>query len=209
MKEKMKGLWTEFKKFISRGNVVDMAIGVVIGTAFTAIVNAVTKGILMPLVNWAVVAATGGQGLEGLRTVLGDPVIDSTTGAIDWAATSYIDWGTFINSIIDFQLIALLLFTILKIFTSLRNASNGLTGEEAKKRREMIKQFRKEEGMSFKEASEKADAAIAEAKKAEEEAKAAAEAAEAAKPKVDEETLRVLSEIRDMLQKEKQGKESK
>ena len=209
MKEKMKGLWTEFKKFISRGNVVDMAIGVVIGTAFTAIVNAVTKGILMPLVNWAVVAATGGQGLEGLRTVLGDPVIDSTTGAIDWAATSYIDWGTFINSIIDFLLIALLLFTILKIFTSLRNASNGLTGEEAKKRREMIKQFRKEEGMSCKEASEKADAAIAEAKKAEEEAKAAAEAAEAAKPKVDEETLRVLSEIRDMLQKEKQGKESK
>ena len=209
MKEKMKGLWTEFKKFISRGNVVDMAIGVVIGTAFTAIVNAVTKGILMPLVNWAVVAATGGQGLEGLRTVLGDPVIDNTTGAIDWAATSYIDWGTFINSIIDFLLIALLLFTILKIFTSLRNASNGLTGEEAKKRREMIKQFRKEEGMSFKEASEKADAAIAEAKKAEEEAKAAAEAAEAAKPKVDEETLRVLSEIRDMLQKEKQGKESK
>lgn len=209
MKEKMKGLWTEFKKFISRGNVVDMAIGVVIGTAFTAIVNAVTKGILMPLVNWAVVAATSGQGLEGLRTVLGDPVIDSTTGAIDWAATSYIDWGTFINSIIDFLLIALLLFTILKIFTSLRNASNGLTGEEAKKRREMIKQFRKEEGMSFKEASEKADAAIAEAKKAEEEAKAAAEAAEAAKPKVDEETLRVLSEIRDMLQKEKQGKESK
>lgn len=209
MKEKMKGLWTEFKKFISRGNVVDMAIGVVIGTAFTAIVNAVTKGILMPLVNWAVVAATGGQGLEGLRTVLGDPVIDSTTEAIDWAATSYIDWGTFINSIIDFLLIALLLFTILKIFTSLRNASNGLTGEEAKKRREMIKQFRKEEGMSFKEASEKADAAIAEAKKAEEEAKAAEEAAEAAKPKVDEETLRVLSEIRDMLQKEKQGKESK
>lgn len=209
MKEKMKGLWTEFKKFISRGNVVDMAIGVVIGTAFTAIVNAVTKGILMPLVNWAVVAATGGQGLEGLRTVLGDPVIDSTTGAIDWAATSYIDWGTFINSIIDFLLIALLLFTILKIFTSLRNASNGLTGEEAKKRREMIKQFRKEEGMSFMEASEKADAAIAEAKKAEEEAKAAAEAAEAAKPKVDEETLRVLSEIRDMLQKEKQDKESK
>lgn len=209
MKEKMKGLWTEFKKFISRGNVVDMAIGVVIGTAFTAIVNAVTKGILMPLVNWAVVTATKGQGLEGLRTVLGDPVIDSTTGAIDWAATSYIDWGTFINSIIDFLLIALLLFTILKIFTSLRNASNGLTGEEAKKRREMIKQFRKEEGMSFKEASEKADAAIAEAKKAEEEAKAAAEAAEAAKPKVDEETLRVLSEIRDMLQKEKQGKESK
>lgn len=209
MKEKMKGLWTEFKKFISRGNVVDMAIGVVIGTAFTAIVNAVTKGILMPLVNWAVVAATGGQGLEGLRTVLGDPVIDSTTEAIDWAATSYIDWGTFINSIIDFLLIALLLFTILKIFTSLRNASNGLTGEEAKKRREMIKQFRKEEGMSFMEASEKADAAIAEAKKAEEEAKAAAEAAEAAKPKVDEETLRVLSEIRDMLQKEKQDKESK
>ncbi len=70
---KMKGLWTEFKKFISRGNVVDMAIGVVIGTAFTAIVNAVTKGILMPLVNWAVIAAAGGQGLEGLAYRFGRP----------------------------------------------------------------------------------------------------------------------------------------
>ena len=61
MKEKMKGLWTEFKKFISRGNVVDMAIGVVIGTAFTAIVNAVTKGILMPLVNWALCLLSTGR----------------------------------------------------------------------------------------------------------------------------------------------------
>lgn len=205
---KMKGLWTEFKKFISRGNVVDMAVGVVIGTAFTAIVNAVTKGILMPLVNWAVVAATGGQGLGGLRTPLGEKFYDSN-GAIDWAATSYVDWGTFINSIIDFLLIALLLFTILKVFTSLRNASKGLTGEEAQARREKIKQYRKEQGLSFKAASEKVDAEIAEAKKAEEEAKAAAEAAEAAKPKVDEETLRVLSEIRDMLQNEKQNKETK
>ena len=94
---KLKALWAEFKKFIARGNVVDMAVGVVIGSAFTAIVNAVTKGVLMPLVNWAVTAATGGQGLEGLRTILGTPVYivdDMGTQVVDWASTLYIDWGT-------------------------------------------------------------------------------------------------------------------
>ena len=132
--KKLKELWGEFKKFISRGNVVDMAIGVVIGSAFTAIVNAVTKGVLMPLVNWAVTSATGGQGLEGLRTVLGTPAytVDEVTGLqiIDWASTNYIDWGTFINAVIDFLLIAVLLFTILKVFVSLQNATKGINGAE-------------------------------------------------------------------------------
>lgn len=204
--KKLKELWGEFKKFISRGNVVDMAVGVVIGTAFTAIVNAVTKGILMPLVNWAVTSATGGQGLEGLRTVLGTPayVLDEVNGAqiIDWASTNFIDWGTFINAVIDFLLIALLLFTILKVFVALQNAAKGVNGEEAKAKRKLVRANMKS-GMSYAEASAKADETIAAEKKAAEDAKAAEEAAAAAKPT----TEQLLAEIRDLLAASKSDKE--
>lgn len=204
--KKLKELWGEFKKFISRGNVVDMAVGVVIGTAFTAIVNAVTKGILMPLVNWAVTSATGGQGLEGLRTVLGTPayVLDEVTGAqiIDWASTNFIDWGTFINAVIDFLLIALLLFTILKVFVALQNAAKGVNGEEAKAKRKLVRANMRS-GMSYAEASAKADETIAAEKKAAEDAKAAEEAAAAAKPT----TEQLLAEIRDLLAASKSDKE--
>ena len=178
--KKIKELWAEFKKFILRGNVVDMAVGVIIASAFTAIVTAVTSGILMPLVNWAVTAATGGQGLEGLRTVLGTPAytIDEVTGAeiIDWASTNYIDWGSLINAVVDFILIAVILFTILKVFVAIQKMANDANSVDAKKKRKLIRANMKD-GMSISQATEKAEADIAAEKKAEEEKKSAVEAA--------------------------------
>ena len=196
--KKIKELWAEFKKFISRGNVVDMAVGVIIASAFTAIVTAVTSGILMPLVNWAVTAATGGQGLEGLRTVLGTPayVVDEVTGAqiIDWASTNYIDWGSLINAVVDFILIAVILFTILKVFVAIQKMANDANSVDAKKKRKLIRANMKD-GMSISQATEKAEADIAAEKKAEEEKKAAEEAAASAKPTTEE----LLVQIRDLL----------
>ncbi|HIU80542.1 MAG TPA: large conductance mechanosensitive channel protein MscL [Candidatus Coproplasma excrementipullorum] len=196
--KKIKELWAEFKKFISRGNVVDMAVGVIIASAFTAIVTAVTSGILMPLVNWAVTAATGGQGLEGLRTVLGTPAytIDEVTGAeiIDWASTNYIDWGSLINAVVDFILIAVILFTILKVFVAIQKMANDANSVDAKKKRKLIRANMKD-GMSISQATEKAEADIAAEKKAEEEKKAAEEAAASAKPTTEE----LLVQIRDLL----------
>lgn len=196
--KKIKELWAEFKKYISRGNVVDMAVGVIIASAFTAIVTAVTSGILMPLVNWAVTAATGGQGLEGLRTVLGTPAytIDEVTGAeiIDWASTNYIDWGSLINAVVDFILIAVILFTILKVFVAIQKMANDANSVDAKKKRKLIRANMKD-GMSISQATEKAEADIAAEKKAEEEKKAAEEAAASAKPTTEE----LLVQIRDLL----------
>lgn len=160
---KFKKLLEEFKAFITRGNVVDMAVAVIIGAAFTAIVTALTNGILMPLINWAVQSATKGVGLEALRTPLGAVVYTTdANGAqiIDWANTLYIDWGTFINKLIDFILIALVLFVIIKVFMSLRNAREGVTGDEAKHKRALIKQYRKE-GLNKEDAEKKAEATIA------------------------------------------------
>lgn len=111
----MKKFFQDFKKFISRGNIIDMAVGVIIGGAFSAIVTALTNKIIMPLIN--ALLALGGTGLESARTVIGQPVykvVGDATSGIDWSATIYIDWGAFITAVIDFFLIALVLFLILK-----------------------------------------------------------------------------------------------
>ncbi len=114
----MKKFFKEFKAFISRGNVLDLAVGVIIGGAFSAIVTALTNQILMPLINWAI---GGAGGLENARTILGNPVYLEGTTNIDWASTLYIDWGAFITAIVNFLLIALVLFLIIKIMMSARN----------------------------------------------------------------------------------------
>ena len=66
----MKKFFNEFKAFISRGNVMDMAVGVIIGGAFSAIVTALTNHILMPIVNWFLLIITGGNGLDSIYTYL-------------------------------------------------------------------------------------------------------------------------------------------
>ena len=138
-----KGFFGEFKEFITRGNVMDMAVGVIIGGAFTAIVTALTGGILQPLINWLI---GGNGGLEAARTILGHPVyMETEVGGevikqIDWAKTNYIDWGAFISAVINFLLVALILFIIIKVINSVHRKGleakakleEKAKGEEAK-----------------------------------------------------------------------------
>ena len=112
-----KGFFAEFKEFITRGNVIDMAVGVIIGGAFTAIVTALTSGILQPIINYLIGLIMGDASLEAARTILGNPVYtvnDLNEKVIDWAKTNYIDWGSFISAIINFLLVAVILFLIIK-----------------------------------------------------------------------------------------------
>ena len=133
-----KGFFGEFKEFITRGNVLDMAVGVIIGGAFTAIVTALTSGILQPVINYIISLIAGSNSLDAARTILGNVI--GTDGiayinvaalpdgvAVDWASTNYIDWGTFISAIINFLLVALILFLIIKAINSVHKA-----GQEAK-----------------------------------------------------------------------------
>ena len=129
-----KGFFGEFKEFITRGNVMDMAVGVIIGGAFTAIVTALTGGILQPIINWIISAIAGKNGLEAARTILGEPVyhwvetvveVGGTPQVefvkeIDWSQTNYIDWGAFITAVINFLLVALILFIIIKIINNVQ-----------------------------------------------------------------------------------------
>lgn len=136
-----KGFIAEFKQFITRGNVIDMAVGVIIGGAFTAIVTALTSGILQPIINFLIGLIMGDASLEAARTILGNPIYtvnDLGEKVVDWVKTNYIDWGTFISAIINFLLVAIILFLIVKTINAVHQK-----GVEAKEK--IIKTVKKEE----------------------------------------------------------------
>lgn len=212
-KEKGTGFFAEFKKFITRGNVLDMAVGVIVGGAFTGIVNGLSNFILKPIINWILALVLGKDGLTGAITMLSPgykDVLDEAGAVIgqelDLAASIYIDWGSFISAIINFLLIAFVLFMIVRTMNRIAEAKtetmNGMDVERNAKKE--IKKIRKAEKVSKVEAQaiyvrriEEAKAAAAAAeeeakKKAEEEARLAEEKANA--------PIKLLAEIRDLLQ---------
>lgn len=97
----MRKILKEFKEFATRGNVIDLAVGVVIGAAFSAIVTAFVDHILMPVVG----IITGGFDISGLSVTVG---------------TAVFAYGQFINAVINFLLIAIFLFTFVKIINRTR-----------------------------------------------------------------------------------------
>jgi len=116
----MKKFFADFKKFISRGNIMDMAVGVVVGGAFSAIVTSFTNAVIRPLVNALISLIMGGADLTKIYTYLKyvekTEVIDGVTKtSVDLANSIYIDWGAFITAVIDFLIIAFTLFTIVKV----------------------------------------------------------------------------------------------
>ncbi|MCR5830853.1 MAG: large conductance mechanosensitive channel protein MscL [Lachnospiraceae bacterium] len=102
----MKAFWKEFKTFISRGSVMDMAVGIIIGGAFTAIVNSLVNDLVMPLLS----ILTGGFDFTKLSVVLG-------TG--EGAAT--LNYGLFISAVINFLLIALVIFCLIKSINKMKD----------------------------------------------------------------------------------------
>ena len=117
----------EFKKFILRGNVVDMAVGVIVGSSFTAIVNALSNNILKPIINYLLALIFGTGALEDAYTFLGEPVY--VDGVIDLSQSIFIDWGAFINAILNFFLVALVLFVIVKVINGVRDGHKRLMNE--------------------------------------------------------------------------------
>ena len=97
-----KGLIAEFKEFISRGSVMDLAVGILVGGAFTAIVNSLVNDMLMPLIGWIF----GGIDFTSLKYVI--------TPATAEAAEAAIYYGNFIQSIVNFLLIAFTIFMLIK-----------------------------------------------------------------------------------------------
>ena len=171
-KEKKKGtFWSDFKAFLSRGNILDMAVGVIIGGAFGKIVSGLVNFILNPIIGYWM--KTGN--FDSWKTVLKPEVVDEVTGDVI-TAESAILWGSWIQTIIDFIITALCIFLILRVISKARAVAERKKIEEAEK----------------KAAEEKAAAEVA--------AKAAAEKQASYEASVRNQEV-LLAEIRDLLAK--------
>lgn len=121
---KGKGFFGEFKTFVLRGNVMDMAIGVIIGTAFASIVTALTDDFINPIIN-----SIGGAEVKGQLKIWGG---------------QYLNWGHFVTAIINFLIMALVLFLMLK-------SVNKLVGARKKKTEETPKVVKSDETILLEE----------------------------------------------------------
>ena len=193
----MKKFFGEFKKFITRGNVVDMAVGVTVGAAFTAIVNGMTNYILKPIINFFLALIVGADSLTEMYTFLGEIVYDED-GKIDLENCIYIDWGSFISAVINFFIIAFVLFCIVKAINNMKEGNNAKA--EAKRAKKAERAELKAAGIKC---SDKAAVAAFRKEKAEKAAaeKAAAEAKAAEDERIAKEnsTEALLKDIRDLL----------
>ncbi len=102
----MKKFWSEFKTFISKGSVMDMAVGIIIGGGFTAIVNSLVNDVVMPLLS----VLTGGYDFTKLSVTIGS--------GENAAALNY---GLFISAVINFLLIALVIFCLIKSINKMKD----------------------------------------------------------------------------------------
>jgi large conductance mechanosensitive channel len=215
MANKVKSFFSDFKTFITKGNILDMAVGVIVGGAFKDIVNALTNNVLMPLITAAVPG-----GLEGFVTVLNPSeaavkaVADGTyvnaageavTNVVEYWGVMYnkdvvnvMNWGSVINAAIDFLVIAFIMFVIVRAAMRFQQYSdhtkavaNALTLKEKKELRKQGKSWKEIDEISEKKLQDAADAKA----KADAEAKAEADK-KAAEP------VELLREIKDLLEKQ-------
>ena len=115
----MKKIINEFKTFIARGNVVDLAVGVIMGTSFGNIVSSLVDNILMPVIG----LITGGINFASL--------------SIKWRSAT-IQYGLFIQNIIDFLIVAFCIFMLIKFINKLTHKKEAEAAEEKKKTDEVI-----------------------------------------------------------------------
>ena len=117
------GFFADFKKFISRGNVVDMAVGVVVGGAFSKIVTTFVSAIITPCISL----------LSGGNTVAGQVILREAVPATETTAeipAIILDWGLFLQTIIDFIIIAFCIFVFVRIITKMREKAEALRKKE-------------------------------------------------------------------------------
>ncbi len=115
---------TEFKEFAMKGNVIDMAVGVIIGGAFGKIVSSLVNDIIMPLVS----VITGGVNFTDKKIILREAVMNGTEVVNPEVALT---WGVFIQSIVDFLIIAFCIFMAIRFMNKLKAATKKAEEEQA------------------------------------------------------------------------------
>jgi len=201
----MRKFFGEFKKFITRGNVFDMAVGLIIATAFNKIVSSMVNDIIMPLVTYA----TGASSLADLSVPLRWEMVDGVKNVtLSWS------YGNFIQTVIDFLIIALSVFIMVKVVNSSRERFKEmaedfeqLTSKEFKEERKAVKIQAKQSKRKFKEVWKEhlEEKERLKKEKVELEAKEKAEK-EAEEKKNNPSEQELLKEIRDLLKEKKESK---
>ncbi len=133
----MKGFFRDFKKFISKGNIMDLAIAVVIGGAFSKIVTSLVNDIIMPLIG----LATGGASVKDLKWVIKEADI------VNGVAENALLYGNFLQVVIDFLIIAFFIFVAFRII-------NASTKRLERMKDELLSKIRKNEDENAEQAEE-------------------------------------------------------
>lgn len=116
MKKKRIGIYKEFKEFINKGNIIDLAIGIIIGNAFSMIVNSLVNDMIMPLISNLIKVD-----ISSAKLVLREEIIDETTNEVIKAAI-YLNYGNFIQTIFNFLIIALSIFFAIRTVNRIKKA---------------------------------------------------------------------------------------
>lgn len=122
-KKKAKGFIDEFKAFISKGNVIDMAVGVIIATAFGKITTSLVNDVVMPAIGYFI----GGTDFSQMNIVLQEAVVEDGVEIVPAVA---IGIGTFLSTIVDFLLVALVVFIFLKVLLGTKSKMEALRKKE-------------------------------------------------------------------------------
>lgn len=133
--ENGKTFWKDFKKFIKRGNVMDMAVGVVIGASFGKIITALVNDILNPFIGLFMKSGS----LDSIKTVIKPAVLDEA-GEIVTAEVAIL-WGSWFQTILDFLITALCVFVVVRLVTEVKNTleEDKIAAEKAKAEEARIK----------------------------------------------------------------------
>ena len=121
----MKKIFNEFKAFIARGNVMDMAVGVIVATAFGKITTSLVNDVFMPFISWIF----GTRDMTALNLVV-RPEIVNDAGEVTQAAIT-IGFGTFVATVIDFLLVAMVVFMVVKAMNTAKAKMEKKAEEEA------------------------------------------------------------------------------
>lgn len=143
--KRIKSFFTDFKKFISKGNVIDLSIGVIIGSAFSAITTALTNKIIMPFINF-LLSLGGSNGLENAYTFLRR--VEAADGTVDLTKSIYIDWGAFLTAILNFFIIAFVLFLFVRYMMKAKGFWNKVVKENPTRQERKIL---KKEGVNLRD----------------------------------------------------------
>ena len=134
-KKQSNSFWADFKKFISRGNIVDLSVAVVIGAAFNSIVKGLVDFIITPVISYL----TGGLDMTEWKYELHREIVDGEE------VITAIQWGSLIQAVINFLIVAMVVFLTLRIYTKVEKRAKELLKKEELEKKKAEEQKKKEE----------------------------------------------------------------